>query len=248
MCTVNVQAFDFASMVITCNYHPAREPATVNALCLFVQGTGVVLNTPSKYIAYCTWSGLESVGQSLYSGNKAFFRELKGLTKGSRCSSGSNILIHNGLKKGKKKSKMMLWVSRHQNENITGIYLFSFSSLEVSKAFVSHYFRIKTTPETVTCPTKCRVQHRGGRAAPALGMEQEPCPAPSADPASPSPSRPTRQQALPCKESPISAEMPSSHGGGPGRNEADGLCSSKNVKDLHRKSFPNKNWGRLRVL
>lgn len=102
MCTVNVQAFDFASMVITCNYHPAREPATVNALCLFVQGTGVVLNTPSKYIAYCTWSGLESVGQSLCSGNKAFFRELKGLTKGSRCSSGSNILIHNGLKKGKK--------------------------------------------------------------------------------------------------------------------------------------------------
>lgn len=186
MCTVNVQAFDSASMVITCNYHPAREQATVNALCLFVQGTGVVLNTPSKYIAYCTWSGLESVGQSLYSGNKAFFRELKGLTKGSRCSSGGNILIYNGLKKGKK-SKMMLWVSRHQNENITGIYLFSFSSLEVSKAFVSHYFRMKTTPETVTCPTKCKVQHRGGRAAPALGMEQEPCPAPRADPASPAP-------------------------------------------------------------
>lgn len=112
-------------MVIACNYHPPRERATISALCLFFQGIGVILNTPSKYITYCTWSGLESVGQSPFSGNKTVFRELKCLTKGSRYSSGSDMLICNGLKKEKKKSKMMQWVSRHQNENITGIYFHS---------------------------------------------------------------------------------------------------------------------------
>jgi len=89
-------------MVIMGNYHLTRERATINALCLFVQGIGITLNTPSKYITYCIWGGLESVGQSLFSGNKTVFMELKCLTKGRRCSTGSDILIHNGLKKAKK--------------------------------------------------------------------------------------------------------------------------------------------------
>lgn len=198
-------------MVIKWNYHPAGARTTVSARCLFVQGIGVVLSTPNKYITYCVeWAG-KCGSEPIFRGKR--LKEFKCLMEVERGSISWYLRVPKG-----KISKMLLQGLRHQSENATGTYLFAFSSLEVPKAFVSCCFWIKTMSEVVTHPTKHKVQPRGdgdGAANPVLQGKPGIC----------------RYCMVGSRE-----------------KEAAGLWSSKVIRDLPRKSFPNRNWGRLCAL
>lgn len=61
--------------------------------------------------------GSEPVCRRWYS-----FHGIQALVEQSRCSSGSDVRIHDSLGNAKKSKKALLWVSGQQNENITRVY------------------------------------------------------------------------------------------------------------------------------